>query len=159
MSPKSATSSANGPSRNSRARLAHASPLNFVVADPQISSQPYHPKAKPRKFIMFHQLSNSEHSADGIRNDMDATHHFKPKSRLKIAWSNENRTMNRSTPRNTAQNSPESAFIYQNDSAKDSLLPSTIVNTPITAVARALMPVSLHPNPHMPQSQNTGEQI
>jgi len=98
----SATSSANsnGPSGNPRCP-AHSGPLNFVAAeaDRQISGQPYHPKAKPRKFMTFRQLSNSEHSADDIQNDTDLTHHFIPKSRLKIAWSNENRTMNRAMPR------------------------------------------------------------
>ena len=170
MSPKSATSSSSNRTRKTR-NPAYSS-LNFVAAealDQQILGQPY-PRAKPGKFTMYRQFSGSKHSVDGIRDDTDVTHYLKPKSRLKIAWSNENRTMNRTKRNDTAQDLPEIASIYRSDSVKDSWPSSAIANNTLVtfsrppfgterkAVTRALTPASPIPQ-SLPRSQNIGEHI
>jgi len=113
--------------------------------------QPY-PRAKPRKFTIYPHSSNLKHSADATSSEMEA---IKPKSRLKIAWSNENRTITRAGSGRcaTAQHSSKNAFSHRNDSENYTLHSSAVVNksqiqshlsTESRFATEVLAPLSLH---------------
>ena len=117
--------------------------------------QPY-PRAKPRKFTIYPHSSNSKHSVNATKStEMDASHYLKPKSRLKIAWSNENRTMTRAASGRhaTAQDTSKNAFSYRNNPENHTLHSSIAINdSPIQSrlstgskvVTEVLAPLSPH---------------
>ena len=154
----------------SKKRSSSRSGSNFILPFQSHSNltpnrQPY-PRAKPRKLTIYPRSSNSKHSVDSVDN-ADAARYLKPKSRLKIAWSNENRTTIFET-RATAQHSSKNASIgYQNDSEDSSFFSAFDNSPPIPppqqqqssgrAAAQVFMPV-LHPTSFsIPLSQKIGE--
>jgi hypothetical protein len=128
--PSTSTGAARNPARYALNSVAHSNSAD--------RRQPY-PKAKPQKFTIYPHSSNSTRSTDAMNNDIDANRYLKPKSRLKIAWSNENRTMNRtaSGKRTTSQNSSKNMFLCRNDSNNNSMHMPPIIDSPPSPLAHS----------------------
>lgn len=158
-------SSASSPSVSGAVRYPARSVFNHPNSIDGQTFQPY-PKAKPRKFTMY--PLNSRHSEDVKSHYPDANHYLKPKSRLKIAWSNENRTINRPADAMRTDSS-KNAFYYRQGPQNNTLHSETVVNGPPSnsqqlqlrmkakVISQILIPESLHTNRSPPQSLEVGK--
>ena len=159
-------SSASSPSVSARAvRYPARSVFNHLNSIDGQTFQPY-PKAKPRKFTMY--PLNSRYSEDVKSHYPDANHYLKPKSRLKIAWSNENRTINR--PADAIRTDSSKNELHYRQGLKNNTLHSeTVFNGPpstsqqlqlrmkANVISQILIPESLHTNRSPSQSLEVGK--